>query len=226
MGSRAALLAGVTLAMASDSHVPVVHSRGIAHRTDAFTVYGIPPSHMENVRKSMEKVGKAPPPMWMPPAEEEETSRQRATDEFVEPICRDDPSRFVLYPIRHDGLWRLYKQHIASFWTTEEIDLAADKADWLKLEADERFFITHVLAFFSGSDGIVVENLAERFCRDVAVPEARCFYGFQMAMENVHAETYSLLIQTYVEDPKERRKLLNAVTEVPLVKRKAEWALK
>ena len=141
-----------------------------------------------------------------------------------EPICRPDPSRFVLFPIRQHQLWRLYKQHVASFWTSDEIDLGADKADWLSLTGNERHFISCVLAFFAGADGIVVENLAERFCKDVTLPEARCFYGFQIAMENIHSETYSLLIESYVEDEAERNALFNAVSEMPLVRRKAEWA--
>jgi hypothetical protein len=108
---------------------------------------------------------------------------------FVEPICRSTESRFVLFPIQHRKLWEMYKKHEASFWTTEEIDLGADHADWERLTADERHFVTHVLAFFAASDGIVVENLAQRFCAEVTLPEARCFYGFQIAMENIHSET-------------------------------------
>ena len=121
-----------------------------------------------------------------------------------EPICRTDEecSRFSLFPIEHADLWSMYKQHVASFWTADEIDLSADLTDWHeKLNDNERHFISMVLAFFAGADGIVVENLAERFCREVTVPEARCFYGFQMAMESIHQETYCLLIDTYITDP-------------------------
>ena len=146
---------------------------------------------------------------------------------FVEPICRTDEigSRFSLFPIEHPDLWSMYKQHVASFWTADEIDLSADLTDWHdKLSPQERHFISMVLAFFAGADGIVVENLAERFCRDVTVPEARCFYGFQMAMESIHQETYCLLIDTYITDVNARERLFTAHTSVPSVKRKATWA--
>jgi len=145
---------------------------------------------------------------------------------WVEPMCRVDTSRFVLYPIKQHELWSLYKKHVASFWTAEEIDLGPDRNDWLSLTDNERHFISTVLAFFASSDGIVVENLAERFCRDVQLPEARCFYGFQIAMENVHAETYSLLIDTYVEDAAQRERLLRAIETIPCVRRKANWAMR
>lgn len=145
---------------------------------------------------------------------------------WVEPMCRADTSRFVLFPIKRHELWSLYKKHVASFWTAEEIDLGPDRQDWLSLSDGERHFISTVLAFFAASDGIVVENLAQRFCRDVQLPEARCFYGFQIAMENVHAETYSLLIDTYIEEQAERQRLLCAIDCVPCVQRKAAWALR
>ena len=122
----------------------------------------------------------------------------RAAEPFVEPMCRQDASRFVVQPRNH-RLWEMYKQHVASFWTAEEIDLSDDAKDWAALSDDERHFVSHVLAFFAASDGIVVENLAERFCRDVQLPEARCFYGFQIAIENIHSEVYSLLIDTYIQ---------------------------
>lgn len=144
-----------------------------------------------------------------------------------EPICRTDEegSRFSLFPIEHADIWSMYKQHVASFWTADEIDLSADLTDWHeKLTPNEKHFISMVLAFFAGADGIVVENLAERFCREVTVPEARCFYGFQMAMESIHQETYCLLIDTYITDPAERAKLFSAHTSVPSVKKKARWA--
>lgn len=147
--------------------------------------------------------------------------------DFVEPICRtdDDGSRFSLFPIEHPDLWSMYKQHVASFWTADEIDLSADLTDWQeRLTDSERHFISMVLAFFAGADGIVVENLAERFCREVTLPEARCFYGFQMAMESIHQETYCLLIDTYISDPKDRDVLFSAHTSVPSVERKAKWA--
>lgn len=146
---------------------------------------------------------------------------------FVEPICQTDEegSRFSLFPLEHADLWSMYKQHVASFWTADEIDLSADLTDWQnKLNDDERHFVSMVLAFFAGADGIVVENLAERFCREVTVPEARCFYGFQMAMESIHQETYCLLIDTYISNPEERGRLFRAHRTVPSVKKKAEWA--
>ena len=145
---------------------------------------------------------------------------------YVEPMCRVGDARFVLFPIQYGKLWEMYKKHVASFWTTSEIDLGPDLHDWNRLTDGERHFITHVLAFFAASDGIVVENLAERFCADVQLPEARCFYGFQIAMENIHSETYSLLIDTYVSDDAERQRLFQAINEVPAVQAKAAWALK
>ena len=158
---------------------------------------------------------------------ENESRSSSSTDHFIEPICRTDDhgSRFSLFPIEHADLWSMYKQHVASFWTADEIDLSADLTDWNeKLTASERHFISMVLAFFAGADGIVVENLAERFCREVTVPEARCFYGFQMAMESIHQETYCLLIDTYITDPKDRDVLFSAHTRVPSVEKKAKWA--
>lgn len=149
--------------------------------------------------------------------------------DFVEPICQQDDhgSRFSLFPIEHPDLWNMYKQHVASFWTADEIDLSADLSDWQeRLTHSERHFISMVLAFFAGADGIVVENLAARFCQEITVPEARCFYGFQMAMESIHQETYCLLIDTYITNPKDRDLLFSAHTSVPSVKRKASWAQK
>ena len=146
---------------------------------------------------------------------------------FVEPVCRADDhgSRFSLFPIEHADLWSMYKQHVASFWTADEIDLSADLTDWQeKLSDSERHFLSMVLAFFAGADGIVMENLAERFCRDITVPEARCFYGFQMAMESIHQETYCLLIDTLISDPKDREVLFSAHEQISSVKRKARWA--
>ena len=148
-------------------------------------------------------------------------------DDFVEPICATDEecSRFSLFPLEHNDLWSMYKQHVASFWTADEIDLSADVVDWRdKMTPNERHFVSMVLAFFAGADGIVVENLAERFCREVTVPEARCFYGFQMAMESIHQETYCLLIDTYITNPEDRATLFRAHTQVPSVEKKAKWA--
>jgi len=144
-----------------------------------------------------------------------------------EKILKENPGRFVLFPLKYHDIWELYKQAQMSNWTAEEIDLAQDLTDWNeKLNADEKHYVKNVLAFFAASDGIVNENLAENFLKEVQYPEAKCFYGFQIAMENVHSETYSLLIDTYIKDSKERDHLFNAIETVPSVKKKAEWALK
>ncbi len=143
-----------------------------------------------------------------------------------EPILMENPNRFVLFPIKYPEVWKMYKNHVASFWTAEEIDLAPDLVDWEKLTNDERHFIKHVLAFFAASDGIVNENLVLNFMREVQIPEARCFYGFQIAMENIHAETYSLLIDTYIKDPVEKDFLFNALKNLDCVAKKGHWALK
>lgn len=141
-------------------------------------------------------------------------------------LLRENKDRFVLLPINYPKVWEKYKQHEASFWTAEEIDLSSDLKDWGNLNDGERHFITHVLAFFAASDGIVNENLAVNFMSEVQIPEARCFYGFQIMMENIHSETYALLIDTYVKDPAEKDRLFHAIETVPAVKKKAEWALR
>ncbi|KAJ0182792.1 hypothetical protein K1T71_002161 [Dendrolimus kikuchii] len=146
-------------------------------------------------------------------------------DPEKEPLLRENPRRFVIFPIQYPDIWEMYKKAEASFWTAEEVDLSKDLSDWETLKDSERHFIKHVLAFFAASDGIVNENLVERFSQEVQVTEARCFYGFQIAMENVHSEMYSLLIDTYIRDPKERDFLFNAVETLPCVKKKADWAL-
>jgi ribonucleoside-diphosphate reductase subunit M2 len=143
-----------------------------------------------------------------------------------EPILRENPHRFVIFPIQYKDIWSYYKKAVASFWTVEEVDLGKDMADWNKMNADEHFFISRVLAFFAASDGIVNENLLERFSQEVQIPEARCFYGFQIAIENIHSEMYSLLIQTYIRDEAERDLLFNAIYEFEFVKKKADWALR
>lgn len=146
--------------------------------------------------------------------------------EINEPILAESKGRFVLFPIEYDEIWKMYKKAEASFWTTEEIDLNPDLKDWEKLNDDERHFISHVLAFFAASDGIVNENLVLNFMKEVQIPEARCFYGFQIAIENIHAETYSLLIDTYIKDPVEKNKMFNAIDTIPCVKKKADWAMR
>ncbi len=144
----------------------------------------------------------------------------------MEPVLLENLDRFVIFPIRYEDIWKMYKKAVASFWTVEEVDLGKDMNTWLNLSSDEQYFIKRVLAFFAASDGIVNENLVERFCREVQITEARCFYGFQMAMENIHSEMYSLLIDTYVGDPLEKEFLFNAIKTMPCVRKKAEWALK
>ncbi|MCR6721834.1 MAG: ribonucleoside-diphosphate reductase small subunit [Chitinophagaceae bacterium] len=143
-----------------------------------------------------------------------------------EVLLRENKDRFVILPINYPVLWEHYKRHEASFWTAEEIDLSADAKDWAALSDGERHFISHVLAFFAASDGIVNENLAVNFMSEVQLPEARCFYGFQIMMENIHSETYALLIDTYIKDAKEKDRLFHAIDTVPAVKKKAEWALR
>ena len=145
----------------------------------------------------------------------------------VEPILKENKDRFVIFPIQHHDIWEWYKKSEASFWTAEEIDLHQDLTDWNeKLTDDERYFIKHILAFFAASDGIVNENLAENFVNEVQYSEAKFFYGFQIMMENIHSETYSLLIDTYVKDETEKDKLFNAIENFPAIKKKADWALK
>jgi len=144
-----------------------------------------------------------------------------------EPLLRENPGRFVLFPIQYPRIWEMYKKAEASFWTAEEVDLAADLPDWdNKLNDKERHFIKYVLAFFAASDGIVLENLVSRFATEIQIPEARCFYGFQAAIENIHSETYSLLIDTYIRDTTEKTFLLSAIDTIPIVRKKADWALK
>jgi len=144
----------------------------------------------------------------------------------MEVLLQENKDRFVLLPIKYPKIWDMYKNHEASFWTAEEIDLAQDLKDWTRLSPDEQHFVKHVLAFFAASDGIVNENLAVNFMREVQLPEARCFYGFQIMIENIHSETYSLLIDTYIKDPVEKNHLFNAIETVPCVQQKAEWALR
>jgi ribonucleoside-diphosphate reductase beta chain len=144
-----------------------------------------------------------------------------------ERILAENPDRFVLFPIKYDTIWEWYKKSVASFWTAEEVDLTQDMTDWeVKLTDSERHFVKHVLAFFAASDGIVNENLVLNFMREVQIPEARCFYGFQVAIENIHSEMYSLLIDTYIKDPKEKDHLFNALRTLDCVSKKGNWALR
>lgn len=143
-----------------------------------------------------------------------------------EDLLTESKNRYVIYPIKYDDIWKMYKLAVSSFWTVEEIDLAKDLDDWQKLSDNERYFIKNILAFFAGSDGIVNENLSSRFMNEVMIPEAKFFYGFQIAIESIHSETYSLLIDTYEKNQEEKKRLLNAIYTIPCVKRKADWAFK
>lgn len=148
-------------------------------------------------------------------------------NEKNEPLLIENPNRFVLFPIKYHEVWQMYKKAEASFWTAEEIDLSKDTHDWNnRLNENERYFISRILAFFAASDGIVNENLVENFSAEVQISEAKCFYGFQIMMENIHSETYSLLIDTYIKDPKEADFLFNAIDNIPCIKKKADWALR
>jgi ribonucleoside-diphosphate reductase beta chain len=161
-------------------------------------------------------------------AENVDLKKELSNDIAVEePILKENPNRFVLFPIQHSDIWEMYKKQEASIWTAEELDLSNDLHDWAnKLNDDERYFIKHILAFFAASDGIVNENLAENFLSEVQYTEAKFFYGFQVMMENIHSETYSLLIDTYIKDSKEKDYLFNAIETFEPVKKKAEWAMR
>lgn len=184
----------------------------------------------------------SPSPSTTPTSREDRVAKMKAAarialaqDETVdltpeeiakEPLLRSNPNRFVILPIQYDQIWAMYKKAEASFWTAEEVDLTRDLKHWNGMSSNEQHFIKHVLAFFAASDGIVNENLAQRFMTEVQIPEARCFYGFQIAIENIHSEMYSRLIETYISDKEEKTKLFNAIETLPAVKRKAEWALR
>ena len=144
----------------------------------------------------------------------------------LEPLLSPDDNRFVMIPIKYQDVWEMYKKQIDCFWRAEEIDLTKDLSHWDNLNADERYFISMILAFFAASDGIVLENLASRFMKEVQVSEARAFYGFQIAMENIHSETYSILIETYIKNKEEKHKLFNAIENFPCIKKKSDWAQK
>ena len=145
----------------------------------------------------------------------------------TELLLKENPNRYVLFPIKYDKIWDLYKKQQKCYWQAEEMKLNEDMNDWnLKLNDDEKYFIKNVLAFFAGSDGIVLENLGTRFLTEVQIPEARCFYGFQLMMENIHSEVYSLLIDTFIQDRVEKKRLFNAIEEIDCIKKKANWAIK
>ena len=144
----------------------------------------------------------------------------------MEPLLDPNPNRFCAFPIKYHSIWEMYKKAEASFWTAEEIDLGSDYKDWESLKSGEQHFVKHILAFFASSDGIVLENLAVRFMKEIQIPEARSFYGFQIAMEGIHSEVYSLLIDTYIRDPEEKNYLFHAIQTVPVIQKKGNWAIK
>ncbi|KAI0231332.1 Ribonucleoside-diphosphate reductase small chain [Lamellibrachia satsuma] len=174
-------------------------------------------SQLQNVQKSG---GRASLPLG------KKAASKKLQDDEDEPLLMANPRRFVMFPIEYHDIWQMYKKAEASFWTAEEVDLSKDITHWESLKDDERHFISHVLAFFAASDGIVNENLVENFSKEVQVTEARCFYGFQITIENIHSEMYSLLIDTYIKDPTQKEFLFNAIETLPCVKRKADWAMK
>ena len=143
-----------------------------------------------------------------------------------EPLLDHNPDRFCTFPIKYHDIWEMYKKAEASFWTAEEVDLSEDRKHWVSLNSDEQHFISHVLAFFASSDGIVLENLAVRFMKDVQIPEARAFYGFQIMIEGIHSEMYALLIENYIKDSQEKMKLFRAIETIPIIQKKADWAMK
>lgn len=150
---------------------------------------------------------------------------QHAESEKEEFLLKENKDRFTLFPIKHTDIWKAYKKAEASFWTAEEMDLSKDPNDWERLTENEQYFIKHILAFFAGSDGIVNENLVQNFADEVQVPEARCFYGFQIAIENIHSEVYSILIDKFITNNDEKRNLFSAIHTIPCIKKKAQWAL-
>jgi len=161
----------------------------------------------------------------MPPNRQSGVSAEFREKEKQDPLLKENRGRWVMFPLKSPEVWEMYKKHEASFWTAEEIDLSQDSKDWERLNSDEQHFIKHVLAFFAASDGIVLENLSAQFSTEIQLPEARAFYGFQIAMENIHSETYSLLIEQYVRDPVEKDQVFNAISTMPAIRSKANWAL-
>ena len=146
--------------------------------------------------------------------------------QVIEPLLAEDPNRFVMFPIQDQSIWSMYKKQVECFWRAEEVDLSKDLTSWATLTKDEQYFIKMIIAFFAASDGIVVENLGMRFMSEVQMSEARAFYGFQIAMENIHSEMYSLLIDTYIKENDEKQKLFEALNNFPCIKKKADWAIK
>lgn len=225
--ARANSLSKVVLATVEDDTLP-----------DAFGVSGLPHHALVAPDGTVVKNGNVSLPQdldALQPSHAEiragaGATQSRISDEFRElekadPLLLENPNRWVMFPIKYPEIWEMYKKHEASFWTAEEIDLSQDNKDWEQLTDAERHFIKHVLAFFAASDGIVLENLAAQFSTEVQVPEARAFYGFQIAMENIHSETYSLLIEQYIREPSERHEVFNAISTMPPIQEKARWVV-
>ena len=176
-------------------------------------------TNIQEKGESMQTVLVQQPPVVVSPVVSKSNS-------VTEPLLDEDDKRFVLFPIKDAEIWNMYKKQVDCFWRAEEVDLSKDHAHWASLNDDERFFISMILAFFAASDGIVMENLAQRFMGEIQLAEARAFYGFQIAMENIHSQMYSILIDTYIKKPDEKDKLFNAIQNYPCIKRKADWAMK
>jgi len=202
----------------------------ILHIVKSIPIYlNMPLTSIENIENltigEKNKVVKQPGTVT-PRKKEKKTTEPPLLATTEEPLLTENPRRFVILPIQYSDIWMMYKKAQASFWTAEEVDLSWDLRDWEKLSENEKYFIKNVLAFFAASDGIVNENLVEHFMSEVQIPEARCFYGFQIAIENIHSEMYSLLIDTYIKDGKEKENLFNAIETIPAVQKKAKWALR
>lgn len=218
--SDQALLVGVSFISMSETQA-----------LDCFFVTSVQELSIEETFESRQKLSLSDPSLYSEECNgmnSSSTSYESGVSEGeCEPLLMPSQRRFVLFPIQYHEIWNMYKKAEASFWTAEEMDLSTDIVHWnTRLTSNERYFISHILAFFAASDGIVNENLVERFSNEVQVPEARCFYGFQIMIENVHAETYSLLIDTLIKDANERQYLFDAIETIPAVKRKADWALR
>eukprot|EP00490_Sorites_sp_Unknown_P013022 CAMPEP_0114660096 /NCGR_PEP_ID=MMETSP0191-20121206/19288_1 /TAXON_ID=126664 /ORGANISM="Sorites sp." /LENGTH=425 /DNA_ID=CAMNT_0001887541 /DNA_START=60 /DNA_END=1333 /DNA_ORIENTATION=+ len=205
---------------------PKYHVKGIPHHTiiaDGIITrnyeVNLPADLDEALAKKASNDSLAPVPM------KSAISEKYKELEKLDPLLKENPRRWVMFPLQYPEVWEMYKKHEASFWTAEEIDLAQDNKDWVSLNENEQHFVKHVLAFFAASDGIVLENLAQQFSSEVQIPEARAFYGFQIAMENIHSETYSLLIEQYIKDAKEKDELFDAIHTMPAVREKASWAI-
>jgi len=188
----------------------------------------VSPSHKS--RKVSADLSKELPPLGLDETAPQQLPQQLPQEPVIqekdnEPLLKENPNRHVIFPIEHHDIWAKYKQHMSVFWIPEEVDLSKDMKDWVNLSENERHFIKHILGFFAGSDGIVMENLSLRFTNEIAIPEAKFFYACQNLMESVHSETYSLLINTYIEDKAEKTEILRATQTIPVVQKKAEWAL-